>query len=167
MKKAILCLLCLTLAAVIVPGYAESGGQYVATIDYEGAWVPFPEQNFQLFLPADWLIVNAEDTGSFVVMNSTQTQMMWIDMYGSEGFTIDGILEAFSATEGFEQVQAVYFNGVAFVTYNIPASDMFGATTMAADGSSVFFFKFKPLSDPDLGTLATKIMASLAPVEAE
>lgn len=150
----------------ILPAWAEPQAPVTisATIDYPGAWVSFPAENFRLFIPSDWYVVQTEETESVILMNGTKQQVMWIDVVAGEGYTMDGLLAAFSQAEGFESVAAVYFNEVPFVRYLLPDDDMFGAITMAADGTRVFFFKFSPLGDEAFSVLATKIMASLSPI---
>lgn len=166
MKRFIVvCMLATMLAGCVPPARAESNPALQVEIDYEGAWVSFGQECFKIYLPADWVIVQTDASESFNVLNGTLTQRMWIDMFPSEGFTMDGLLASFKDMEGFERVGAVAFNGVPFVAYSLPESDMFGAVTMTADGTRILFFKFMPQSDPELELLATKIMASLTPVK--
>ena len=148
--------------AVLVPaaGLAQT---VVETIDYEGSWVIFEQQGFKLYLPNGWQIAQAADTGKILLLNETATASMWVEVMAGDGYTLEGILEAFSQAKGFSNVQLVYFGGVPFVTYTLEADDLFGAVTLSADYASAVFFKFMPYSDTALTSLAVKIMATLTP----
>lgn len=143
---------------------AETGTALEVEIDYEGSWVNFEQERFRLYLPSGWMLVDSEDA-AFVVVSADLKQAMWIDVFAADGMTIDGVLESFQEEKAFTGVRAVYFNGVAFVCYTSVTNDLFGALTMSADGSTLYFFKFIPASDEGLGVLATKIMSSLTPME--
>lgn len=164
MKRCIVVLmLAAMLASGMVPAGAESNPLLQVTVDYEGAWVNFERECFRLYLPAGWMLVESEEA-AFVAVNADLTEAMWIDVYEAGGATIDGLLADFQIVDSFENVHAVYFNGVAFVTYQSPASDLFGAVTFSADGRHVYFFKFTPYGDGALEVLATQILSTLSPV---
>lgn len=166
MKKHIITFtLALMMVSCVLPAWAEQDSTLQVTIDYEGAWVSFTDENFKLFLPAGWMLVESDETDAgFIAVSADVSQVMWIDVYEAGGATIDGLLEDFQKVESFDSVRAVYFNSVAFVCYGSPESDMFGAITFSADGTRIYFFKFMPYSDGNLTVLATQILSTLSPM---
>lgn len=165
MKRAIAVLaLSAMLMGVCATGLSEAGQTLHVKTTYEGAWVAFAEQGFKLYLPMGWMMTESGDA-AFVLVNAETKQAMWIDAYEAGEATVDGLLAYFQAEASFENVRAVYFNGVAFVTYASPGSDLFGAATFSADGSMIYFFKFTPYGDGALETLATQILSTLSPLE--
>lgn len=163
-KSCCLVLLCCGLVFVAPLALAEDemqGEQLTVTIDYEGAWMTFADFQFRLFLPSDWSTVEGGDL-YFMAVDDTRTQAMWMELFHSEGNSMDTILEDLSSLREFEDVYGVYYNGVPFVKYSVPENNMFGFATLAAEDTIVLFIKFTPGSDEGLQALAVQIMASLS-----
>lgn len=167
MKRTILLAMACLMALAPAPAGAEAPEARVTVrIAYEGAWVPIAAYAFRLYLPVDWAIVQGGGSDALLwVLQPEHSYSMSIEAYdNSAGFTMDDLLEGFLGTPGFDAVQALYINDLAFVHYRNQASAVRGFITLSADASAILFFKFEPEGDAALTHLAEQIMSSLSPL---
>ena len=163
-------LLCLAMLCFFIPTAAALGAEtsfgekITVQPSYEGEWSVFKDFQFGLMLPKTWTSVKAEKEIYFMAVDETAEKALWIELYQSEGHTLDSVLKDLKALPGFDGVEGMYYNGVPFVRYTVPKEDLFGFATLTADGNTLLFFKFTPASDAKLIDLSTQIMSTLSPL---
>ncbi len=166
MKKNIAILLLMCLIVLWLPLVAQAGqldGQSVQVeIDYAGAWVEVPDYGFQLYLPEGWsLVLSQDDATALTVQDLKAGYEMWVEVLPGGDLSMDSILDGFLATEGFDEVQALYINDLSFVHYLHSESNVRGYATLFDGGKQALLFKFSPGDDEALTRYAEQIMSSL------
>lgn len=158
--------LLLLLLAVCLPVTSLAQGEMpvlVAPVDYKGVWLSFAAEGFQLYVPDGWYLVQDEGFNGLIITDPTAVWRMSIETFDGEGMTMDGVYEMFRDTPTFKGVGILYFGDIPFVSYDMPDANMFGAVTLAADGSRAYFFKFTPYGNDAFSQLAIKILSTLRP----
>lgn len=157
-------LLVFLLAAMPLNGLSERMEGERVTVDagFPGDWYVFEEFQFGLKLPKGWRPVPGKDEVYFMAVDETGRCALWLELYHTEGNTMDTVLEDLSALPEFQDVKGMYFNGVPFVRYT--AEGLLGYATMAADETILLFIKLMPSPDAELAALATRIMATVSPL---
>lgn len=167
MKKGIAMGLVVLMAIVSVfsTAAAENTRSVQVLPQYEGSWLPVEQYGFRLYIPNDWAIGEANvDNALLTVVQPETGYVLLIEVLENQGgYTMDDLLTGFSQAEGFESVQALFLNGIAFVHYLSPEADMRAFTALSGDAKNILFFKFMPGADAALTSLAEQIMASLSP----
>lgn len=168
MRRSLVCallLVCLLAwAGSALAGEAMPGEQVVVETGYAGDWYWFADFQFGLLLPQTWQPVAAGDEIYFMAVDQSGKQALWVELYASQGNSMDTVLEDLAAIPGFSAVEGVYYNKVPFVRYTATEGNLLGFVTLTAKEDILLFFKFLPSDDPALQDLAMRIMATVSPV---
>ena len=130
-------------------------------IDYEGAWVQLARHQLRLYVPQGWQVGSGEEGALMQAGQPDSPRRLWVEEMEGSGFSLDGILQAFSAMADFRKVQLVSINTLRFVHYTSPDTDVRGFVTLSPANGRVLLFKFEPASDPAFTQQAVQIMSSL------
>ena len=159
---------CLLVPCANTRAEEDISGQRVAVeVGYAGDWYWFEQFQFGLLLPKTWRAVPAKDEVYFMAVDESGRQALWVELYHSEGNSMDMVLGDLKALPQFSAVEGVYYNGVPFVRYTAPKGNLLGFATLTAREDILLFFKFMPADDRALEELAEQIMATVSPVDRE
>lgn len=134
-----------------------------------GAWVPFTDYGFQVYLPSDWLVLETTDeqtaSGVIAVFASPDGARTFNVAYTEfdEATDLDAVSEELAAN--YDNVALLTINNTDYVTYDIPENDVTGLCTLGGSGIGFYQFVFYPASDEEYGQLAVQIAASLSTIE--
>lgn len=152
-----LCLLLCLMAAA--PAHAAVPREVAIT--YEGVYVEYAPHRFALYLPEDWLVLEAGDT-CFVASDAEQARRLRIEVFENDkAYTMDGMLGELERDAAYGEVRPVFYGGIPFIAYESASRDVFGAITQSGDGAMLYFFTFDPYGDAAFRDLALQIMSSL------
>ncbi len=152
-KKLFLLFLVLAVVCCGMPSFA-------AAYTYSGVWIDFSFYGFSLYMPSAWYQYEAGDV-SYLYGNRRGTQMMIIDIDGSDYYSLAGLYRSMSENTAFSDVQYVTLNNVDFIAYDMPGSDAYGVVTLSNDCSLIYYFEFSPYNDAELTEIANQIMGSI------
>lgn len=168
MRRSLLCAL-LTVCLIAWSGNALAseampGEEVTVEAGYAGDWYWFADFQFGLLLPQTWQPVAAGDQIYFMAVDQSGKRALWVELYGSQGNSMDTVLKDLGAIPGFSAVEGVYYHKVPFVRYTATEGNLLGFVTLTAKEDILLFFKFLPADDPALAELAVQIMATVSPV---
>ena len=138
---------------------------------YEGEWIHFEDDGFEMYLPSDWLVLEIdqetlENSGIYYAVaspdGSCTFQLAWSQMETPTDLTA---LLADIQTVYPEAAQVSMLN-IETICYADVEADILAFAVLDEADQGVFFFNFTPASNEDMVTLATLMMNSITPVEA-
>ena len=161
-------LLCMASAAALAEAAPATDPIEVPSVE-NGTVVPFPDHNFQITLPSDWLVleitteqeqrgiiyscVNPEGTRSFSIAFTVLDAATDLDAVASE------------LAASYDGVQTITINDIPFVQYTVTENDVTGIATLNNAGDGFYQFLFYPTSDSDYSYLALQIAASINTIQ--
>lgn len=137
---------------------------------YEGVWVPFEDDGFEIYLPSEWLIVElteeeiaqsgiyfmvASEDGAYTASVAWQALEAEVDLAGLEA----------SLAAGYPGAQIIATGNIESVCFADGENDMLGFALLDQEDLGMYLFCFTPASDADMQLLATMIMTSIRPIE--
>ncbi len=158
MKKLLSVLLVLALCCCALLTFATAD---TINITFDGVWYNFSFYGFSLYLPSYWYEYESSEV-AYVFGNQRGTQTMIVDVLGSDYYSMNNLYQSMSSNRNFQGVEYLTFNGIDFVTYDMPNEDAYGLVTLSEDRSLVYYFEFSPYNDDELTNLAVQIMASIS-----
>lgn len=163
MKKILAILVALMMVLPIAALAEEDQQAYTVEITFDGSYIPFEEDGFQIYLPNEWIVFEItpewEEQGIYFASGSEDgSQIMMLSMMAGEGYELTNLAEEMSVS--FTGVQIITINDIGFVTYDIDESNSSGMVALNENGSA-YNFVFTPADDADYMTLAMQIMASI------
>ena len=135
---------------------------------YDGVWMRFEDDGFELYLPSDWLQLQITDeilsTGIYYAIVSPDLAnaftVSWALM--DELFDIDTLEAAINMVyPGATRVALGYAEAVC---YTDTASDMLAFAILDPDGMGMYTFSFMPASTEGMQLLASLTMLSFRPL---
>lgn len=160
MKKTLALVLSLMLLCV---GAVAAAEDVTIEITFDGEEQLFEDFGFSILLPSDWVEYEAEDA-YFMAGPESQEQVFMIDVFETEGVTLDEIAQDLADQMEVGAVAPITINGIAFYLYEMPDQNAFGAFVNTENDVYCIHFVFAPY-DEDFMDLATQIMASINAVE--
>ncbi|HNW86086.1 MAG TPA: hypothetical protein PLP25_06460 [Candidatus Limiplasma sp.] len=138
---------------------------------YQGDWLTFDDDGFQIYLPTDWKEADITDdmktAGTFYAATSADGAYAMTVSYSEENnVTTNEELAAQLTAAGYENVTQLDINGISVVGYDISAQDVSGMAFMDSNGGMVVF-SFTPASNETFKPIGQAIISSLSPIETE
>jgi hypothetical protein len=163
MKKTLAVLIALMMVLPVAALAEETQQAYTVEITFDGSYVPFEEDGFQIYLPNEWIVYDMtpewEEQGIFFASGSEDgSQIMMLSVMAGEGYELTTLAEELSAS--FTGVQIITINDIGFVTYDIDESNSSGMVALNENGYA-YNFVFTPADDDEFMALAMQIMASI------
>lgn len=163
MKKTLAIFVALLMVFPMTAFAEEVQQSYTVEITFDGSYVPFEEDGFQIYLPNEWVVYEItpewEEQGIFYATGSEDgTKTMMLSVMDSESQEINALAEEMSAS--FTGVEIITINDIGFVTYDINESNASGMVALNENGY-VYNFVFYPADDEEYMALAMQIMASI------
>ncbi len=167
MKKTLAIIIALMMVLPIAALAEEAQEAYTVEITFDGSYVPFEEDGFQIYLPNEWVVYEItpewEAQGIFFASGSEDgSQVMMLSSFAGEGYEYADLVEEMSTL--YTGVQLITINDIGFVTYDIDESNSSGMVALNENGNA-YNFVFTPADDADYMALAMQIMASIQNME--
>ena len=150
---------------------AEEEAQTVAAEKmFEGMWVTFPNDGFEMYFPAEWLQVEITEEmlakGVYYVLadpnGACAMSIAWHAL--EEKLDIDA-LEAAMVAAYADKAARLNLGNVEAVCYHLPDSNALCFAFLDWVDQGLFTFAFSPADDQAVSILATLIMNTVRPVE--
>ena len=170
MKKIFALVLALVLALSIA-AFAEEQPVDIESI-YEGTWVTFEDDGFNMYIPSDWVELELdqeliESSGFYYAVASADGactfQLAWLPIEAEMDIAA---LQAEIASV-YPEAAVVALNGFDAVCYADAEVGILTFAVLDQADLGVYYFNFTPASNEEMVVLASLMMASISPVEAE
>lgn len=115
----------------------------------------------KLTLPDAWSTSKKEEGALLTAWDPDSLNSLKIEELRGEGIRPEDLLAAFSADPNVRDAQEVFINGMPFVHYVSPGSDLRGFVSETGYSDRVLLFKFEPASEPKFTELDLEIMSTL------
>lgn len=163
MKKVIAGLVVLMLVLSVAAFAEETQQAYTVEITFDGSYIPFEEDGFQIYLPNEWNILEItpewEEQGIYFSAGAEDgSQVVMLSAMSAEGYEIADLAQELEGS--YTGVSIITINDIDFVTYDIDASNASGMIALNENGYA-YNFVFAPADNEEFMNLALQIMASI------
>lgn len=169
MKKIAALLLVLVMLFSMV-AVAEETQTVAAETVFEGVWVTFPDDGFEVYFPAEWLEVEITEeilaTGVYYALTDPNgacaMAVAWYEL--AEAMDIDALEASMVAAYG-DKAARVNLGNVEAICYHVADSNALCFAFLDWVDQGLFTFNFSPADDEAVRLLASLIMNTVRPVE--
>ena len=132
---------------------------------YEGTWVAFVDDGFEMYVPSEWLQVELTDdviaSGTYYAVVSPDETCALTVSWSALHTTTDTATLATMFNMMYPGAEAMVIGDYEAVCYVDTENDTLGFAILDATEPGMYLFNFAPASNQDIVALATAIMASI------
>jgi len=161
--------LCALLAALVMllscAAMAEETAAAEENYSYEGVWIQFPNDGFEMYLPANWLMLEVNETlldagiyfGILDPDNNAILNVAWNSL--PESMTLEAMREDLAVY--YPEAQVVTLGSNQVVEYLIAEQDLLTFAFPDQTEAGMFMITVMPASDVAINLMAHEIVSSM------
>lgn len=167
MQKTMMKLCALLAALVMLLPCAALAEETAAeeNYSYEGVWIQFPNDGFEMYLPANWLMLEVNETlldagiyfGILDPDNNAILNVAWNSL--PESMTLEAMREDLAVY--YPEARVVTLGGNQVVEYLIEEQDLLTFAFPDQTEAGMFMITVMPASDEKINLMAHQILSSM------
>lgn len=135
---------------------------------YEGTWITFPDDGFELYLPNDWIVIELPEevleTGIYYAIASPDGAMTVQVAWGQLDALVDAAALHADISTAYPSAQLLTMGETEMVCFANADADILAFAMPDPADPGMYVFNFTPASSEELQVLATMIMTSMRPI---